>query len=132
MIWFTIKFHTHFWSRHLTFRWSKTLIAGPHLSGLEFSGHKVTAGNITFLMGWTRVTELIGSEYHAVRNIININILQNKNISFFYSWFRSFHVFFVFGIFGILVAWFSFNFCLSCPFCLAKYKQRLCNIFAFS
>ena len=39
------------------------------------SGHRVTAGNITFLMGWTRVTEFIGSVYHAVK--ISYIIFQN-------------------------------------------------------
>ena len=38
----------------------------------------------------------------------------------------------VFGILVILVAWFSFYFFPSCPSCLAKCKQRLCNIFLYS
>ena len=41
------------------------MIAGPHLSGLEFSGQIVTVGNIMFVIERTSVTESIGSEYHA-------------------------------------------------------------------
>ena len=37
----------------------------------------------------------------------------------------------VFGSLVTLVAWFSFRFCPSCPSCLVKCKQRLCNIFMF-
>ena len=41
-------------------------------------------------------------------------------------------IFSSFGILVTLVAWFSFLFFPSCPSCLAKCKQRLCNIFVFS
>ena len=37
-----------------------------------------------------------------------------------------------FGILVTLVVWFSFRFFPSCPSCLAKCKQRLCNIFVTS
>ena len=42
-------------------------MTGPHLSGLEFFGHIVTVGNITFLIGTTTVFEAIGCVDHAAK-----------------------------------------------------------------
>ena len=60
-------FDTYDSSWHVVFRWSRNLITGPHLSGLEFLGHIVTVGNATFLIGTTRVFDFTGSVYQATK-----------------------------------------------------------------
>ena len=55
----------------------------------------------------------------------------SKNLNFIILFIPYFRLL-VFGILVTLVAWFSFCFFPSCPSCLAKCKQRLCNIFISS
>ena len=47
-------------------------MTGPHLSGLEFLGHIVTVGNITFSIGITTVFETIGCVDHATKRNTNV------------------------------------------------------------
>ena len=49
--WNTISWIWTYVSEHRTFMVSNILIAGPHLSGLESLGHKVTVGNSTNSIG---------------------------------------------------------------------------------
>ena len=67
---------------------SKILIAGPHLSGFEFLGHKVTVGNFKFSNGYvivstatidgfaihTEIYKLIGFGAARVREISVVNL----------------------------------------------------------
>ena len=48
-----------------------------------------------------------------------------------YVWFIQYFRLLVFDILVTLAAWFFFRFFLSCPSCLAKWKQRLRNISVF-
>ena len=40
-------------------------MVGPHLSGLELLGHRVTVGNVTLEIDSTTVTDFMGWVYHA-------------------------------------------------------------------
>ena len=50
---------THWSYGHRLSKWSNILIVGPHLSGLEFCGHKVTSGNVTCSMGYVMVSMMV-------------------------------------------------------------------------
>ena len=52
-------------ARQLIGKWSNTLIAGPHLSVFESSGHRVTDGKSTPLIDLTNVLDLTGRSYQA-------------------------------------------------------------------
>ena len=57
---FPINCSTYLCTGQLIGKWSKTLIAGPHLSGLESFGHRVTDGKSTPLIDLTNVLDLTG------------------------------------------------------------------------
>ena len=54
---------------HSILKWSNIFITGPHLSWFESSGHSVTVGKETPLIGCTRTTDLTGCVSHAKKII---------------------------------------------------------------
>ena len=56
-------------------------MVGPHLSGLEFLGHKVTVGKVNSSIGYVMVssTVIVGLSYHTI-NLTKkrINIQGNE------------------------------------------------------
>ena len=63
VIWFTYPF-----VEHLFFMKSNSLMVGPHLSGLEFLGHKVTVGKVNSSIGYVIVssTVIVGLSYQTI------------------------------------------------------------------
>ena len=55
------------------FKWSNIFIAGPHLSGLEFRGQRVTVGKEAFFIGTTIVFEVEGISSQAKEKNMQIN-----------------------------------------------------------
>ena len=73
---------------------------------------------------WQIVTKIFIKDLHPL-------VAASYNIGIYVSFILYFRLL-VFGILVTLVLWFSFCFFLSCPSCLEKCNQRLCNIFIFS
>ena len=53
------------WVAQFLFKWSNIFIAGPHLSGLEFRGQRVTVGKGAIFIGTTIVFEFEGISSQA-------------------------------------------------------------------
>ena len=69
-------FLLYLWVEQFLFKWSNIFIAGPHLSGLEFRGQRVTVGKEALFIGTTIVFEVegISSQAKGKNRQINGNI----------------------------------------------------------
>ena len=65
---FTVNKVSYLLSEQRLWKLSMILIAEPHLSELEFSGHIVTVGKATFSIEWANVSTIVmvGTSAHAL------------------------------------------------------------------